>query len=589
MFAIPALLALLGAALQEPPLPQPTDPVETETPRPAPGPAAPMVRALVGATVIPGDGSAPVENGVVLLSGDTILAVGAEGDVPIPDGAEITNLTGRWVMPGLVDAHVHFFQSGGLYTRPDVVDLRDIRPYEEEAAEIWANLDGTFQRYLAAGVTSVFDAGGPNRNFEARAAARGARAPRVAVAGPLIATEPTPRQERMRIGDDQPIISAETPEAAANLARSLVPSQPDAIKIWGIGSGTEGTERIREMTEAVAAVAGEAGIPVAVHATSLAAAKAAVAGGADILVHSVSDTVVDKPFTDALKANDITYVTTLVVDEGYTDAFAGEPDLLVEERRLADPGILLSLYEMPEALRRAPGPSDRQAIAQQNAKILHKAGVRVAAGTDAGNIGTLHGGSIHRELQLLAEAGIANLDIITMATWNAAHALTPEPRFGALRPGFSADLLVLTADPLETISHVARIETVWLRGRPLPRRSLVPASAEAVVQEQLEAYNRQDLEAFASTYAKDIEIFYLPQGGTPEIAGKDRLREVYGRLFSLPDDQKIQCQVVERIVEGSFVIDQERCRSLDGRSIRARAVATYEVDKGKIRRVWFAR
>lgn len=576
-----ALFAGLALAQEEP---QPTDPVDM-TPRAQPSPT----RALVGATIIPGDGSEPVEDGVLLLRGQRIVAVGPTGGIDIPDDAEITDLPGKWIMPGLVDAHVHFFQSGGLYTRPDVTDLRDIVPYEDDVRRSRDHLPTTFQRYLAAGVTSVFDAGGPLWNFEVRDASIGARAPRVAVAGPLIATEPTPRQERLVIGDDAPIISAASPEEAAALARNFVTLGPDAVKIWGIGSGRDGAARIEAITRAVAAVADPAGIPVAVHATRLETAKAAVRGGADILVHSVTDAPVDEAFISMLKDGNVTYVTTLVVQEGYADAFKGRPDLSVEERRLADPEVLSSLYEMPDALRRDRPAAGEIAIGQANARRLFEAGVRVAMGTDAGNIGTLHGGSVFRELDLLAGAGIAPLDIITIATANAAHALAPDPDFGILRPGFSADLLVLTADPLDDIGNAAAIETVYLRGQPFPRAALVPRTPEAIVQEQLEAYNRQDLEAFAATYADDIAIFNLPDGTTPQIAGRDQLREAYGRLFSRPDEDKVQCQVVERIVEGRFIIDQERCRRLDGRTIVAEATAIYEVEEGRIRRVWFAR
>ena len=395
----------------------------------------------------------------------------------------------------------------------------------------------------------------------------------------------------MIVAGDQPIISAGTPEEAGNLARSLLPSNPDAIKIWGIGSGAEGSARIEAMTRAVATVADEAGIQVAVHATDLETAKAAVRGGADILVHSIDDRPVDQAFIALLKDNDVTIITAMVMFEGYADAVGGRPHLNTEERRLADPAVLASLYAMPDAMRqdRSQGTAATLSLAQQNAKALVEAGVRVAMGTDAGNVGTLHGGSVFRELEILKEAGLEPGQIITMATWNAARALRDNPAFGAIRPGMAADMLVLSKDPLADVEHIASIETVWLRGRPIPRRALIPRTPEAIIQEQLEAYNRQDLEAFAATFSDDVEIFNLPQTGSAQIKGQDQLREVYGRLFGLPDDEKIQCQVVERLVEGNFVIDQERCRGLDGRSIRARATAIYEIAEGEIRRVWFAR
>lgn len=599
---VPFLLAaLIGTAMaQEAPQPdpalqpQPSDPVEMPTPRaePAQEPEpAPTVRAVIGATVIPGDGSDPVQDAVVLVQENRIIGFGARGEVMIPGDAEITDATGKFIMPGMVDAHVHFFQSGGIYTRPDVFDLRDIRPYEQENQAVRAALDANFQRYLAAGVTSVFDAGGPNWNFDVRAAARASRAPRVAVAGPLIATEPTPRQERMIVDGDQPIISAATPEEAANLARSLLPSSPDAMKIWGIGSDAAGTEKIRVMTKAVADVLEGTDIRIAVHATSLANAKAAVRGGADILVHSIDDQPVDDEFISLLKDKGVIYIPAIVVFEGYTDAMFGQPTLLAEERRLADPDVLASLYAMPAAMRRDNRIRTLQRIelAKTNAKAVHEGGARVAVGTDAGNVGTLHGGSIFRELLILEEAGIPRLDIISMATRNGSYVVSPDPKFGTIAEGMAADFLVMRQNPLEAIANVQSIETVWIRGRAIPRVALIPQTPEAIVQSQLDAYNRQDLEAFAGAFAKDIQIYYLPNTSNAEVSGKNELREVYGRLFSLADEEKIRCQVTNRVVEASFVIDQEICRGLNGRTIRAQATATYQIEDGKIRRIWFAR
>src|SRR4051794_84999 len=80
---------------------------------------------LTGATVVDGSGGAPIVDAVLVLRGDRIEAVGPAASVRVPKGARVVDVKGKWITPGLIDAHVHFFQSGGLYTRPDVVDLRD--------------------------------------------------------------------------------------------------------------------------------------------------------------------------------------------------------------------------------------------------------------------------------------------------------------------------------------------------------------------------------------------------------------------------------------------------------------------------------
>ena len=548
----------------------------------------PSGTALIGATVIDGAGGSSIPDAAVVICGDEIFAVGSSGDIEVPNGVETVDVTGKWLMPGLIDAHVHFFQSGSLYTRPDIYDLRSIRSYEEELEAIKAGLADTFARYLASGVTAAVDVGGPLWNFDVRRrAAESVRAPRVAVAGPLIATEPTPRQKRLDLGDP-PIISATTPAHARKLARSQLSYKPDMIKVWGIPGDEQGIGRVREITAAVVEVAKPAGVRVAVHAQTFEAARAAAEGGADILVHSVEDRVVDSAFVDLLKDRDILYVTTAMVDEGYRDAAAGNVDLSVVERRLGAQDAIVSLYEMPAAIKsetRLRAADRYLANVQENARLLLRAGVRVAAGSDAGNIGTLPGPAIHRELTLLAAAGLTPAEVITTVTYNAAHVYDPEPEIGLIKPGFGADLLLLNADPLEDVRNISDIATVWVRGVSYTPDELIEPSPEAVVQLQVDRYNARELDGFTATYAPNVEIYDLPDGATPELVGRDALKARYGRFFEEHPDGF--CHIVQRIALGDYVIDREYCRfDPDGEPHRTSAI--YQVAGGLIQRVWFA-
>ncbi|HZW90194.1 MAG TPA: amidohydrolase family protein, partial [Myxococcaceae bacterium] len=178
------------------------------------GPDRPPL-AIVGATVVdPGGATTP--DATVLVVGNRIEAVGPRGRVKVPAGATRLDAKGAFVIPGLIDAHVHFFQSGGLYTRPDGFDLRAFRPYAEEQRLIREHLDDTLARFLRNGVTSVADVGGPFWNFEVRDRARdNPRAPRVAVTGPLISSVTRPELD---LGDP-PIIQCSTPAEARALVR----------------------------------------------------------------------------------------------------------------------------------------------------------------------------------------------------------------------------------------------------------------------------------------------------------------------------------------------------------------------------------
>jgi imidazolonepropionase-like amidohydrolase len=424
--------------------------------------------AYTGATLYDGTLRDPIADAVLVVQGDRVLAAGSRAKVSIPQAARQVHLKDRWIIPGLIDAHVHFFQSGGLFTRPDALDLRSVRPYSEELTLIRQNLLQTFVRYVASGVTSVVDVGGPMWNFEVRARARETLlAPRVAVAGPLVSTYAPPQLA----SPDPAIIQVKDEEEAIDLVLAQLEQEPDLIKIWFIHRRGDDLEEQSLLVEAAIAEAHDAGVRVAVHATELEVARAAVQAGADILVHSVGDRLVDQEFIQLLLEKEVVYTTTLVVNEGYEEVFSGSVRLTDVEQELADPEVIATfeqLWELapgvrPRHLRRRPMRTPNPAPLQ-NLRALQDAGVIIAAGTDAGNIGTLHGPALHREFELMAQAGLTPKEILHAATHGAARAMAAEPEVGTLEPGMLADFVVLSADPFENIVHARRIEAVTKSG-----------------------------------------------------------------------------------------------------------------------------
>jgi imidazolonepropionase-like amidohydrolase len=434
--------------------------------------------AIVGATVVDG-AAAPIRDAVVLIDGDRIRAVGSRAQVALPKGITIVDGRGKWVVPGLVDAHVHFFQSGGAYTRPDVVDLRKVRPYEREIALLKAALPRTFARYLLCGVTSVVDVGGPFWNFDVRdAAARTAPAPRVAVAGPLVSTVDRPQLD---IGDP-PIVKTATPDEARALVRRELERKPDLVKVWFVFRPGDDLAVGKALVAATVDEARKGGVRTAVHATELETARAAVEAGADVLVHSVFDKPVDDAFVDLLKRRGVIYIPTLFVSTGYRLVLTGAFTPTPAERRWADPDVLATFEEVkgrPELTsrpRRAADPeSDR--VPLQNLKRLSDAGVTIAAGTDAGNIGTLHGPSIFRELRRMADAGLTPRQVLASATAGGARVMGREKDLGAVAPGKLADLLILDRDPLVDVANLEAIHRVVKGGRVYAPEELARAAA----------------------------------------------------------------------------------------------------------------
>ena len=419
-----------------------------------------------GATLIDGTGRPPVENARVVVGDGRILAIGDADTVPFPDGATHINLSGTWLIPGLIDAHVHFFQSGGLYTRPDVIDLSHVLPYEEEMAAIRSSLDATLARTFAAGVTGVVDFGGPDWLFELREwAEHNAMSPRIALAGQLIATW-SPRQLAL---EPAPIKLVETPSEAREAIRRQAERKPDLIKIWFVRArGDQDFETAQAWISAAIDEAHKLGLRAAVHATEHETAVAALTAGADVLVHSVDDQMVTDTFLLAMHERNTIYIPTLGVYDGYWRVLRQYLRLTENERRLGDPRVIESLDDLstlPESdvpswltIGRPPPPVNP--IMLNNLVRVHDADLVIAAGSDAGNIGTLHGAGFHRELAYMADAGMAPADILVTATMGGAKVMGRADEIGSIEPGKRADFVVLDADPLADIRNVSRVRLV---------------------------------------------------------------------------------------------------------------------------------
>ena len=556
----------------------------------APWPLLAQPTAYVGGTVVNPEGAPIVEDAAVVVDGSTIRAVGPRASVEVPAGAETVDVRGQFLIPGLTDGHVHFFQSGGLYTRPDVIDLRAVRPYAEELRRIKARLPDTFRRYLRSGVTSVVDVGGPMWNLDVRAQAdTTALAPRVTVAGPLLSSVERPELDE----GDPPILQITTPEAARAEVQRQVEAGVDLIKIWYIVRPNETPAAYRPVVDATIDAAHAADTRVAVHATQLETARAAVEAGADILVHSVFNEPVDDAFVDLLVQNDVLYTPTIMVGERYQETFAQALDFTRAEHQIAQPDVVASLFDLwtvpdsllppglPERMRNVSSvPSDSTAI--RNLRVLHDAGVPIVAGTDAGNIGTPHGPALHREIQLMRAAGLTPREILTTATVGGAR-LAGRDDLGTIQPGMQADFVVLGADPRSDLAHWRAIEQVVVRGQAFAPGTLVPETPEALVQRHLNAYNARDLDGFLRTLADSVALYDFASGALLR-QGKAWARSNYGDLFA--NAPALHVEVTNRMVQGAYVIDRERIAGLPGRDTPYRAIAIYRVnDAGRIARV----
>src|SRR5438105_1692780 len=442
--------------------------------------------SLVGATVInPSDGKV-MPNATVVINGDKIERVSLGKQDAASLGRQI-DCARKFIIPGLIDTHVHFFQSADLFTRPDGADFNSIRPYKDEVAWIKSHLDDVFARYIRCGITSVVDVGGPMWNFEVRKkASQTAKAPRVAVAGPLISSV---SREKLDLGDP-PIVKIDTPEQAREFVRKLTDQKAELVKIWYIVDKDHPVDAFRPIVRATVEESHAHHTRVAVHATELETARAAVEEGADVLVHSVVDKPVDDAFVKLLQDRHTILCPTLVVFERYGRVFSHQLNLTKEEQAWGNPEVIASLDvtkipqdKLPDRIKAALADPktamDRinktYEVALPNLKKLEDAGVTIAAGTDAGNIGTIHGPALFREFQLMKQAGLTNMQILQCATENAAKLFGGDTgaHIGKIENGYFADLVILKSNPVDDIAHASDIDSVIKNGVVYPADSIL--------------------------------------------------------------------------------------------------------------------
>jgi len=436
----------------------------------APPGTPPPPRALVGATLIDGTGGAPVPDAVVVMRGGKIDCAGSGTRCPVPEGIETLDLKGLFVTPGIIDAHVHFSQTGWADGRPDSLDLRDAFPYDRVEAGLKVDPERWFRSYLCSGVTAVFDVGGYPWTWTLREPAESdTSAPHVAAAGPLLSTI----DHWLNLPAERQFIYLADEKAAREGVSYLASQGTDAVKLWLINSGGRSIDDMLGPVIAAGEEARSRHLPFIVHATGLLEAKMALRAGATMLVHSVWDQPVDDDFISKAKAQGTIYCPTLTVIDGYARMFhaavAGTPPEIDDPGKCVDAETIRHVLSTPSAAAGKAGPENEARFANigdmhrtmaANLKRVQDAGIPVAMGTDAGNPLTLHGPSVYAEMEAMEAAGLTPMQVLVDATKGGALAMARSKDLGTIEAGKIADLLVVGADPSAAIRNMREIRWV---------------------------------------------------------------------------------------------------------------------------------
>ena len=436
--------------------------------------------AVVGGTLVDAASPGPrhIADAVVVVRGARIVCAGTRSQCPVPSGATVIDAHGAFVAPGIIDAHVHFSQTGWVDGRPDAFDVRRELPYDSTIAALRAHPEVFGRAQLCAGVTSVFDVGGyPWTIPMAQSTLERTDMPRVVAAGPLLSTI----DHWVNLPDMQQFVHMRSDSVVRAAVREQRSMGAGAIKVWYIGqSDTALARRGRAMLAVAGEEAKRVGLPLLVHATDLALAKEALAVGAKVLVHSVDDAELDDDFIRLARANHAIVIPTLTVLEGYADVLVGRDVSARYPLRCVDAGTRarltrrLSANERVTAYFAGPVPKKERTTMEANLRRLLREGIAIAMGTDAGNPGTVHGPSVYRELEALQAAGMPAASVFGAATLNGAIAMGIERDAGTLEAGKRADLVVLDADPTADVSHWQRLRLVVRNGHVYRREQLLP-------------------------------------------------------------------------------------------------------------------
>ncbi|HEV8286424.1 MAG TPA: amidohydrolase family protein [Chitinophagaceae bacterium] len=424
----------------------------------------------------------------VLVKNDKIVSIEKTKQIKVNTDTKLIDGSSKYLIPGFADAHVHFFQSGGLFTRPDAIDLRKYQPYDKEIKWVHDHMEDFLRLYTSAGITSVIDPGSTFNFLQQKDSfSNKTYAPIIYMSGPLLTTYVP---DAFKDLEDSPFILMTSEDQTREGVRSELPYKPDFIKIWYIVRDTNTERGARQNLSMVKAAIDEAhknNLRVAVHATQRITAQLAVEAGADYLVHSVDDEILADDFLQLLKKNNTVLCPTLIVAGNYGKVLGNNYHFTKEELEITHPVPAASIINYPQPdtviantyIKRISDPARiarrkrANSIMAVNLKKLLDAGVTIATGTDAGNLGTQHASSYFIELKVMQHAGLNNWQLLQASTINVAKILGKQNEWGSIAKGKTANMVLLSANPLDNLANWRKIDWIINKGVALKPASLV--------------------------------------------------------------------------------------------------------------------
>ncbi|HEY7392789.1 MAG TPA: amidohydrolase family protein [Bryobacteraceae bacterium] len=403
-----------------------------------------------GARLIVGDGSAPIENSAFLIENNKFSRIGKKGELKPPAGAVRVDLTGKTVMPALIDTHTHLGW--------------EIVKTGQMGADTYsrANLIEHLQRYAYYGIAATQSMGiDPGETPYQVRADPGPNAALFHIAGRGFGM---PNAGPGRVYWKPVAYGVSTEAEARKDVQELAAKKVDLVKIWVDDRNGTVPKLTPPLYRAIIDEAHKHNLRVAAHIFYLADAKELLRSGIDIFAHLVRDRDMDDEVIALFKQHPNVYSMTTLPERETTE----------EDIRFAAETVPASqIQEMREALAKRTPEEIRKAheafgIQARNLMKLKAAGVKTAFGTDSGET---VGWPAHQELTDMVAAGMTPAQVITAATKTAAELMKLD-QLGTVAVGKTADFLVLDANPLDNINNTRRIARVYLNGKELDRAAM---------------------------------------------------------------------------------------------------------------------
>jgi imidazolonepropionase-like amidohydrolase len=374
-----------------------------------------------------------------------------------PAGAETLDLTGKYVIPGIINLHGHL---------GNVVDLtQDPKNFTRE------NLEKNLKTYASFGVTTMVSMGSDqDLVFEYRAKQRAGRPNMTRIYTAYKGFTGEGGYPTSAPGMKGVPYEVKTPAEVAKDVDELAAKKVDLVKIWVDDHLGKERKISIDLSQSIIQNAHKHGLPVAAHMFYLSDAKQLVNAGLDALVHSVRDKPVDQELIDSMKKHGAWQAAATLTRELSVFAYANPPQWLKDPffTRSVSPKVIQTLTSDAYVKKVGADPENMRykeflSTAQKNLKKLADSGVKYGFGTDTGPPGRFPGFFEHLEMELMVEAGLTPMQVLTAATRNSAEFLKNK-ELGTLEKGKWGDLVVLTKNPIESIKNTRTIETVYIAG-----------------------------------------------------------------------------------------------------------------------------